>query len=313
MSQAQGSSVSLRVGVEPAFGTDATATKEVPFIPTLTLSQTQNQNESGAMNGTRDASPPFLGYKSAQSTFSVPLDSKLAGYWMKAFLGTASAPVDNGNGTYTHTFTRNDTTLPSFTIEKAHTDIGSYQKGNGFRGNTFTVNFGGEDEVKLDLEFLGQKVTLGAAELAVPATGQEGVRFEPFQCSLTGATNVKTASLTFANNLDGNQYVIGDGGERGDIPLGMIGVSGSITALYENDTLLTTALNSTEISLTFTFTNGTNTIDFVIDELKLEPTGVDVSSPLGIEQTFNFKAYWKDGASNSSLKVVLTNDVSTQY
>ena len=44
--------------------------------------------------------------------------------------------------------------------------------------------------------------------------------------------------------------------------------------------------------------------------MKLEPTGVDVGSPQGLEQSFNFKAFWKSGAENSALTVVLKNGVA---
>jgi hypothetical protein len=309
MAQAQGSSVSLRMGYEPSFGADATETTEIPFIPSLTLEEKQTQNQSNVINGNRDASEPYLGFKSASSSFSVPLDTKLSGNWFKSALGNVDT-VDN-DGVYTHTFTRHDTFLPSLTLEKAHTDIARFHKGNGFKLNDFTFAFGGEDEAKLDLNFVGQKVTLGDAELVAPSTGGLGDKFEPFTATVTGATKVKSGSIAYSNNLDSGQYVIGDNGVVGDIPLGMVAVTGSFTAIYENDDLLTLARNSTTTSLTTKLTvDENNTVEFKISEMKLEPTGIEVSSPQGIEQTFNFTAFYKAGADNSALTVTLVNDVS---
>ena len=310
MSQGQGSSVSLRAGTEASFGVNAVAMQEFPFIPSLVLSETQNQNQSTVIRGGRDEAEPFLGYKSAESSFSIPLDTNLVGFFIKKALGTV-VTVDN-TGNYTHTFTRHDTALESITLEKAHKDIGTYHLGSGFKLNTMNVAFGGEDETKLDLELMGQKVTLGSSELAVPTAGGAGAYFEPFQCAVTGATSVKSANISFTNNLDGDQYVIGDGGTRGDIPLGMIGVSGSFTALYENDSLLSSAKNSTTTAMSMKFEiDATHSIDFQLAELKLEPTGIDVGSPAGLEQSFNFRAFWKAGASNSALTVVLKNTVAS--
>lgn len=307
MAQGQGSSTELRVGTEPSFGTNATAMETMPFIPTLSLKETQNQNQSNVIEGGRDESEPFLGYKQADSSFSVPLDTNLIGFWFKKALGTVST-VDDGGGDYTHTFTKNDTVLESVTLEKAHTDLSTYHLGNGFMVNSFNIAFGGEDEAKLDLELIGQKVTLGTSQLLTPTTGGAGEFFQPFQCSVTGATNVKNASISFNNNLDGNQYVIGDGGVRGAIPLGMIAVTGSFTALYENDTLLSSAKNSTTNTMSMKFEiSATKSVDFKINELKLEPTGIEVSSPAGLEQTFNFRAFFKAGANNSALAVILKN------
>jgi len=311
MAQGQGSSVSLRVGTEPSFGTNATAMAEMPFIPSLSLKETQNQNQSSVIRGNRDETEPFLGYKQADSSFSVPMDTNLIGYWFKKALGSV-ATTDDGSGNYTHTFTRNDVALESLSIEKAHKDIGTYHLGNGFKVNTMNVAFGGEDEAKLDLELIGQKVDNNVAELVAPTTGGEGAYFEPFQCDVTGATNVKNASISFTNNLDGDQYVIGDGGVRGEIPLGMIAVSGSFTALYENDTLLNSAKASTTNTMSMKFEIDANTsVDFKLAELKLEPTGIEVGSPAGLEQTFNFRAFWKSGADNSALTVVLKNQVTS--
>ena len=308
--QGQGSSTSLRVGTEPSFGTNATVMREIPFIPSLTLKETQNQNESSVIRGNRDSGEPFLGYKQAESSFSVPLDTNLIGFWLKKALGTVTT-VDNA-GKYTHTFTRHDTTLESISIEKAHKDIGTYHLGSGFKVITLDVSFGGEEEAKLDLSLIGQKVDLGDTELVAPITGAEGAYFEPFQCNVTGATNVKNASISFTNNLDGDQYVIGDGGVRGEIPLGMIGVSGSFTGLYENDTLLNNARNSVTQNMSMKFEIDADTsVEFKIAELKLEPTGVEVGSPAGLEQTFNFRAFWKVGADNSALTVVLKNAISS--
>jgi hypothetical protein len=310
MAQAQGSSVSLRAGTEASFGTDAVAMQEYPFIPTLTLQQSQNQNQSNVMRGNRDQAEPYLGFKSASSSFSVPIDSKLIGFWFKNALGTVATTGDSAP--YTHLFTRHDTVLPSITLEKAHKDINTFHKGNGFKLNSFNFAFGGEDEVKLDLELIGQKVTNGTSELIAPTTGGIGTYFQPFDASLTGATKVKSGSISFNNNLDGGQYVIEDSGTVGDIPLGMIAVTGSITALYENDTLMNNAINSTTSNLTVKLEIDVNTsVEFKISEMKLEPTGVEVSSPQGIEQTLNFTAFYKAGADNSALAVTLINDVAS--
>jgi len=310
MAQGQGSSVSLRMGYEPSFGIDATSTTEIPFIPTLTLSETQNQNQSNVINGNRDASEPYLGFKSASSSFSVPLDTRLSGHWFKSALGTVVS-TDNA-GVITHKFTRNDTVLPSLTLEKAHTDINTFHKGNGFKLNDFAFAFGGEEEAKLDLNFIGQKVTLGTVELVAPATNGIGAKFEPFTATVTGATKVKSGSISYNNNLDGGQYVIGDNGTVGDIPLGMVAVTGSFTAIYENDTLLNLAKNSTTTSLSVKLTiDANNSVEFKINEMKLEPTGIEVSSPQGIEQSFNFTAFYKAGADNSALVVTLVNDVAS--
>ena len=88
-------------------------------------------------------------------------------------------------------------------------------------------------------------------------------------------------------------------------------VSGSITALFEDMTLLTKALSSTESSLEITFTNGTNILIFEFPEIKFEETAPAVESPGGVSATLNWFGFYDNNADASSLVVSLTNDKDT--
>lgn len=318
MGQTNGSASSFRMGYESSYGVVATATNEFPVIPTVSLKSTQNLNDSGVIRGTRDMGESFLGFKSAEASASVPLDTTASGYWFKSALGVVSAPVDNLDGTWTHTFTRNDTTLPSMSLELAHKDITKYKQGLGFRLNTMNLSFGDESEQKLDLAFMGKSVTNEVAEIVTPTTGISGDIYEPFSVSIGGfpTLGIKTGSLSFTNNLDGSQYVVGSNGSVADIPAGMIGVSGSFTCLYDEnvDAIQAAAASGTVQNMSIDYSDGTNAINFIMEEVKLNAeTGSEVTSPLGQEATFNFNAFWKSGANNSALTITVVNDKSTAY
>ncbi|MEA2018486.1 MAG: phage tail tube protein [Campylobacterota bacterium] len=316
--QTQGSSSRIAFGYEATYGTVATAMQQVSVIPTVSLKQTQNLNDSAVIRGTRDMGEAFLGFKSAEASMSIPLDSVAVGDFFKMSLGTSSAPADNGDGTFTHTFTRNDTTLPSVSLELAHTDISKYKRGLGFRANTMNLSFGDESEQKLDLGFMGKSVSNEVAEIAVPTAVASSIQYEPFEISISGfpTLSIKTGSLSFTNNLDGGQYVVGSNGEVADIPAGMIGVSGSFTCLYDEniDAIQASAASGTVQNMSIDYSDGTNAINFVMQEVKLNAeTGSEVTSPLGQEATFNFNAFWKSGVNNSALTIVVTNDKATAY
>lgn len=321
MAQNQGSSTRLAMNFESTYGTSPASMLEFSYMPTAVLRQNQNLNDSSIIRSTRDMSESFLGFKSAEASLSVPMDTLFIGNWLKAFLGTANAPT--GSNPYTHTFIRNDGTLPSLTFEKGHTDIGTYHLGNGFRGDSFTLSFGDESETKLDMSFVGKKVTLNSSELVTPTDGLMGTQYEPFEVSVviknaagtvTVPLKVKSGSLTYSNNLDNSQYIVGSGGEVADIPAGLIGVSGSLTALYEDDSLVATAQAGENVQITITYSDGTNSIVFEMQEVKLSATaGVETTSPLGTEIPFDYKAFWKNGSNNSALKVTVVNSRATQY
>lgn len=308
MAQGQGSSVSLRIGKETSFGVTGATSYEVPFAPTLDIKETQALNDSSVIRGTRSMDRSFLGFKSVDGSLTVPVDTKAFPKFLEAFFG---APTTTGTGPYVHTFKINDTALPSLFVEVAHEDLGEYFLHNGIKANSFDISFGGDGELLANINVMGQKTTRAAAEVLTPTALTGNVKFEQFQAAITGASNVKDISINYTNNLDGNQYVIGDGGTRGDIPLGMAGVSGSFTALYENDTLLAAARNNTDQTLTITLTNGANVLVFDMDEVVLEPTGVTIDSPQGLTQTFNYTAFWRAGGTSSAITVALTNDVAT--
>lgn len=308
MAQAQGSSVSLRLGKETSFGVTGATSYEVPFAPTLDFKETQALNDSTVIRGVRSMDRSFLGFKAVDGSLSIPMDTKSFPKFLEGFFGS---PATTGTDPYTHVFKINDTAIPSYFMEVAHEDLNLFYLHNGIKMNSFDISFGGDGELLVNINAMGQKTTKGVAEVLAPTALVGNVNFEQFQATVTGATNVKDISLNYTNNLDGSQYVIGDGGQRGEIPLGMVGVSGSFTALFEDDTLLASARNNTDQDFNITLTNGANSISFDMNEVVLEPTGVTVDSPQGLTQTFNYTAFWKNDDIESSIVVTVVNDGAT--
>ncbi len=77
-----------------------------------------------------------------------------------------------------------------------------------------------------------------------------------------------------------------------------------------NDTLLAAARDNVDQTLVITLTNGATILEFTMNEVVLEPTGVVVDSPQGLSVTFNYSAFWRSNATSSSLIVALTNEVA---
>lgn len=304
MPQATGRSAELRIGFESTFGETpgSPATFKVPFSK-LNIGEKQNQNESSVMTGSRNPQKPFRGFKSVDGSVSVPLDTVAFGYWLKALFGS---PTTTGTGPYTHEY-KIGSSVPSLFTEKAHTDLTLFYLFNGVKANGFSVSFGGDSELLADVQLVGKKETKGTSEVATATDKTDGANFEPFEATLSGATSVKNVSLNYTNNLDTDQYTLDNGAEVGDIPEGMAGVSGSFTALFEDDSLLAAARDQTEMSLTVTVSDGTNSIAFAINELELEPTDVPIDTPKGLTQSFNFKAYHDDHAANSAIVITVIN------
>jgi len=312
--QGSGSSTKLAMGKETSFGVTGATAKTYPYIPTFTLNETQNLVDSNVIRDSRDMAEPSGGFITATSSFSVPVDANLAPMWLGLAMGTTTS-VDNGNGTYTHTIKKHDTTLPSIFIEKRHEDVSRYYLGNGFRINGFSIDFSGEGEAQLDLDLAGQKVIPSGTEALTPTAAVEGAYFGKFGGDVDGLGCVTAFNMSFTNNLQTDQRCIDatTQGRVSDIPLGMIGVSGSFTVQFTDDSTTeddARALNT--VPVTVSLTNGTETITFTIQEAKLTPTdNGSVSSPQGLEQTYDFKAFWKVGSNNSALTVTAINTVAS--
>lgn len=307
MAQGKGSAFEFSLGYETTFGTTpgVPATFQLP-INTIEFNATQALNDTATITGDRNATQPFLGYKTVDGSVTVPVDANAFGYWLKLLFGV---PVTTGVGPYEHVFSVGDA-VPSAFTEKAHTDLTLFYLANGVKANTMEINFGGDDELVATIGLIGAKETKGTATVATP-TAVTLDRFAKFEAALTGATNIKNFSISYTNSLDGDQYTIDNGSQRGGIPEGLAMVSGTLEALFEDDTLLLAARDQTEQSITVTLTSGTNVLEFQIGELVLEPTGVSVTTPLGLVQSFNYKGYYTDHADASVLQVTLTNAESS--
>lgn len=312
MAQGTGSATTLAVGLEASFGVIGASNKIYPYVPTLTLNETQNLVDSNVMRSTRDMAESSGGFITANGSFGVPLDTKLSPTWLYLAMGSVAT---TGASPYTHTITKHDTTLPSIFLEKRHEDVSRYYLGTGFRINGFTLDFSGEGEATMELDLVGKEVAHSATEALTPTSAVEGGYFGKFEGDIAGLGCVTAFNLSYTNNLQADSRCISStaGGRISDIPLGMVDVSGSFTVQFTDVTTTeddARALNN--VPITATYSDGTDTMTFQIQEALLTPTdNGSVSTPQGLEQTYDFKAYWKVGSNASALTVIAVNDVAT--
>jgi hypothetical protein len=88
-------------------------------------------------------------------------------------------------------------------------------------------------------------------------------------------------------------------------------VTGSITALFQNDTLLDKGINNTESSLMLKWTSGTSSLQLDVPELIYEPASPTVNGPAGVRVTLNYRGYYANGGDATALKATLVNTVAS--
>ena len=315
MTQAKGSQAQLVGGIkETTFGSDPASPSGV-VLPIISsdISLTQPNIDDDVLRGNRNAAKPSKGNKAVSGSVVAPLDITGIGYWLQMALGD---PTTTGSGPYTHVF-KVPSSLDSWVLEQGYADITQYQKFNGCKVNSLAFNFDAAANTALQVsaQVEGASLTQGTSSIDGSASAISLTRFEIDDLALTeggsSIANVRSLSLTIGNNLDTNNYVVGGSGVRGSLPEGKCTVAGTITTLFENTTLLTKALNSTETAIVATLTSGSYSLELDIGELIYGFRSPGIPGPQGILVSLDFTGYYDDDADASAIKATLVNGTAT--
>ena len=312
--QAKGSMGRLVIDYETAFGADPASPVglSLPFN-TNEIEAKQNLINAATITGTRNPAQPGLGRVTVEGGLTVPMCYASFGYWLKAMFNSPTTTGTTPN--YTHAF-KVATSQPSMVIEKGFTDITQYEKFNGCKLNTITLNFGEDSELVASLDILGAKRTLSGTPYDATVTAVVLDRMNNFQASIKegGSTiaDVLSGSIVISSNLDGSNFTVGAGNARGSIPEGQYSVTGTLKVLFKDLTLLNKGINATESSLELIFTKDANTsLSIAVPELQYNATSPKISGPAGIVLDLSFSAYYGNGSDASAAVVTLKNQTAT--
>ena len=207
---------------------------------------------------------------------------------------------------------------PFFTLEKQLADLTTtVEKYVGCKIGSFAMEVGGDGELTATLNVLGADFDFNDTS-SIDASPTDATamldRVSNFQAALLegGSTlgNARTISINVDMDLDGEQFVIGGGGVRGDIPEGVVGVSGQLVVLCDDDafTLINKGLNVTETSLKLTITDTTtNIFEVELQEVEVAVTGVPINTPRGLVVTLDYQGFYTNGSEASAVVMRLTN------
>lgn len=317
--QASGSNARIIIGAaETAFGvTPVTPAGLVLPFTSEGLGQKTELNKSNVIRSSRNASRPSRGNRDVSGNIATELNVNMGRLFKAAFGGIttvgAAAP-------YTHTFKIG--ALNSFPIEKGFTDLGSYFLYNGCKVNKFGFEVNPSGILPLDIDWVGASRTKGVATFDATAVDLGHNPFEGFDGAIKEA-GVDIATITafkwaVENNLDNSVYVLGSQGKRYRIPEGATVVSGSLTALFDSQTLLDKAIAGTETSIEVNLTKGTGagtagneSLQLLFDELIYQEQDPVIKDTKGILIELPWTAYWDNGANGTSVQAVLKNTQAT--
>lgn len=288
-----------------------------PF-ETESLARKTELGKSNVIRSSRNASKPYRGNREVSGNLKTELNPFMA----RAFkMGFGSVVTSGAGANKTHVF-KVGSVLPYHTIEKGFTDLGKYFRYLGCKCNKFGFELNPSGILPLDMDFLGIDRTIEALTFDAAAVDLGHKPFEAFEASISeGGVAIATVTAfkwMLENNLDGGVYCIGSGGKRYSIPEGATVVSGSMTALFDSDALLTKATDGTESSVEVILTRGSGAgtagnekLTLNIDELIFQEQDPIIKDSKGILVELPWTAYWDNGPNGSSVMATLLNTQAT--
>lgn len=310
MTQQTGAGSKVVIGFQPDIDTVATD-GFVLAINTSSLSASRNQNTARTIRGNLNPVEPFDGNLSASGSIVVPVDSRQFWYMLKAAFGD---PVTTGTGPYNHVFKAgNDRSF--LTVEHQFLELGTpqYFRYVGVKINSMSISsMGADGELVASFDVVAANRSIETSAFDSSPTTLGFARLQNNQMTLkeggSAISNVKLVDLSVNFNCDTSNYVIGGGGILGSVPDGVMSVSGKIDALFEDVSLLTKAVNSTETSLEGTFTGSSASMfKILMPEVKYTQADPSIDGPQGLTVGLNYAAYYTDATEGTSVQMTLTN------
>lgn len=327
MAQVRGISTVMALGEESTYGTAASGNFVRIFHAGESLTATRNLIDSQTIQTGRVRSEPIAGNWDVAGDIRTEINCESMLYLLKH--AVESAPTKTGSVAPFQFDFEPDTLHTGFTLEVDYgSDIsgaGRVKQLVGCRINQFTMDFPAEGIPSATWSVVGAKPTVPAPSAltdASPSTFGTHQPFSAFQCTLTeestALTTATSVSLTYGNGIE-KVFAIGGAGSAISAPEGFVSVEGQLEAIFDSNTLLNKAINSTESKLTIVLSRGlgdgsatgNEKLTLVIEELKYAPSFPVVEGPSGILVRLPFKAYMKSTAYAFKATALIPNDMSS--
>ena len=321
MAQVRGSDSQILLLEESSYKTlPATPAGIVQYVSNFGGSKTQNRTPSALLSGNRARVEGILGNVDVTGDLSTEINAQSMAWLVKHAMGTVTT---TGSGPYTHVFDIGNLP-PGITFEVDYgstlTGTGRFVQYKGCRVSSMALSFPTEGACTATFSVIGANGDQAAATLDASPTDPGATPFSAFDAAIveggSAIATVKSIDVTLDNGLDTDGYVIGGSGERAQLPEGFASVTGTLTAVFEDLTLLNKALAGTETSLKITLQHGTGDgsssneyFEVNITKMKYDPQTPPIDGPGGLVVTLPFSAY-RVGSDNG-FQVTIKNSIST--
>ena len=298
MTIATGSRHNLSYVLESTFGTTPTNPSFTPIRHTgTTLGLSKDSIESEELREDRQVAHYRHGNKSV--TGDVNFELSYGG--LDALLEATLC------GTWATNVLLAGTTRRSFTVERHHQDIGKFLRSTGCQFNTMSLSVAPNSMVTGSFGVIGSGFSSSGTALTNATYSAESTTapFDSFTGAITEGGSAIAIITALELNIDNGMealYVVGSS----DTLLPSIGksmVTGSVTAYFENTTLMDKFVNETTSALQFTLTDAAgNDYIFLLPKVKYNSGNPEVSGPGAITLTLDFVSLF-NSASDKQIKI----------
>lgn len=206
-------------------------------------------------------------------------------------------------GTWATDVLKAGTTRRSFTIERYHTDIGKYLRSTGCSFNALSLSVAPNSMVTGSLSVIGKGFAVASVAItgATYAAESTTAPFDSFTGSITeGGSSIAVVTsidLSIDNGMEA-LYVVGS--DETLLPsIGKSSVTGSITAYFEDSSLIDKFIAETASSLSFVLTDlAGNSYTFSMPNIKYNSGNPEVGGPGAVTVSLDFVALYDSGISS---------------
>ena len=298
MTIATGSRHDMAYVAENTFGTTPTTPTFTPIRHTgTTIGLSKDAIESEELRQDRQIANYRHGNKSvagdvnielSYGTFDDLLEATLAGTWATDVLIAG-------------------TTRRSFTVERHHTDIGKYLRSTGCSFNALSLSVAPNSMVTGSFSVIGKAFSVASTAISGSTYSAETTTapFDSFTGSITeGGSSIAVVTsidLSIDNGMEA-LYVVGS--DETLLPsIGKSTVTGSITAYFENATLIDKFIAETASSLSFVLTDlAGNSYTVDLPNIKYNSGNPEVAGPGAITVSLDFVALY-DSSTGSQIEI----------
>lgn len=312
--QVRGANVRLVGVTDTAYGVPPASPSALilPFVQNSVKSD-QSRDTDNTISGFRGMARSVAGARKVDGTLQINAAPQTMGFWLKHLLGAPTSTTATGVTTHVFGVAFDGATAmpPSFTLESDlganFTSASRYVRLLGCRISQAQFSIGPSGFMQFTPTIAGSDYAKGSTPLEASPNDTGHAAFSTLTASLVfggGALVLDPTKLDFtlSNNLDEDTYLIGGNGKRGDLPEGMLGVTGTVEALLKDSSLLDAALADTDSSLLLTLsrgagdgTLGNESLAINIPDLVFAVTTPTVPGPKGVRLSATFTGHRTTG------------------